>query len=259
MYFRIKINESIFKVPVLQKKGWENLFLTGGWFTDLLKYLKADKSWIVIDVGANIGQTLLKLKSINNEIRYYGFEPNPACVNYLTSLIAKNRFINTSLFPVGIYNKTDLLTFYHYTDSETDPSASIIPDYRAEEAIINTQIVPVFEINSITPIRELKQINLIKIDVEGAELEVLFSCEEIIKKHSPLIIIEILPVYTTDNLVRKDRLGKIEEFVKRINYNIFLIRKGRNECFDNLEKKESVGIHGNILNIDYLLTPVKSD
>jgi hypothetical protein len=64
------------------------------WLTEIFK---ADKSWIVIDVRANICQTLLKLKSINKEICYNGFGPNPACVNYLTLLIEKNRFINTTL------------------------------------------------------------------------------------------------------------------------------------------------------------------
>jgi hypothetical protein len=56
-------------------------------------------------------------------------------------------------------------TFYHYTDSKIDPSTSIIPDYRPEEVISNTQVVSVCDIDSISPIKELKN-NLIKIDVK---------------------------------------------------------------------------------------------
>ncbi len=255
--FRIKLNHAIFNIPIINKTGWENLFLTGGWFTELLNYLNADSSWTIIDIGANIGQTLLKIKSISRDINYYGFEPNPACINYLYKLISKNKLNKSFLFPVGISNKTQLITFYHYTDSETDPAASIIPDYRPEISLKKTNIVPVFDLNEISQIRDLNKINLIKIDVEGAELEVLISCNDIIMKHKPFIIIEILPVYTIDNIIRKQRQEKIEEFIKKINYKTYLIKKGKKECFERIEEKEIIGIHGNILNIDYLLIPMK--
>jgi len=253
--FRIKIDNKVFKVPVVNKTGWENLFLTAGWFTGLLKFLNVNKEWTVIDVGANIGQTLLKVKSIDKEINYFGFEPNPVCVNYLYKLIAKNKLNKTILFPIGVSDKTQLLTFYHYTDSETDPAASIIRDYRSGSSLKKTHLVPVFDINEISQIKGLNKINLIKIDVEGAELEVLLSCEEIVWKYKPFIIIEILPVYTSDNLIRIERQERIEEIITRLNYKIFLIKKGRNESFDKLEEIGTIGIHGNILNIDYLLVP----
>jgi FkbM family methyltransferase len=246
----------IFKVPVLNKTGWENLFLGGGWFTEVLMHLNAIKNWTIIDIGANIGQTLLKVKSIDKEINYVGFEPNPACVHYLYQLIAKNHLSKTILCPAGISSKTELLTFYYYSESETDPAASIIPHYRPESSLKKTKIVPVFNINEVSQIKELSKINLIKIDVEGAELEVLLSCEEIIRKHKPFIIIEILPVYTSDNVIRRERQEKIEDLITRLDYKIFLIKKGKYECFDKLEDKDTIGIHNNILNIDYLLTPI---
>jgi FkbM family methyltransferase len=256
---RIKINDAVFKIPVMNKTGWENLFLTEGWFNALLKFLNVNKNWTIIDIGANIGQTLIKVKSIDREISYFGFEPNPVCVNYLYKLIDKNNLKKTTLLPVGVSNRTGLFTFFYYTDSETDPSASIIPDYRPESGIRKIKFGPVFNINEVSQIIELNEINLIKIDVEGAELEVLLSCEEIIRKHRPFIIIEILPVYTSENLIRLERQREIEKFIKKIGYKIFMIKKGVNESFDKLEGKETIGIHGNIINIDYLLTPSKVD
>jgi FkbM family methyltransferase len=255
MSFRIKLNESVFNIPIIHKTGWENLFLTDGWFTGLLNHLKIRKDWTVIDIGANIGQTLLKIKSFDKEINYIGFEPNPVCVNYLYKLILQNSLIKTVLYPVGISDKTQLLNFFYFSDSETDPSASIIPDYRPVTQIMKTNVVPVFDINEIPQVKELTKIDLIKIDVEGSEFEVLLSCEEIIKKHRPFIIIEILPVYSKDNEIRRLRQEKIEELIIRLNYRIFLIKKGINENFSELEKKDTIGIHGNIIDIDYLLAP----
>ncbi len=255
--FRIKINGTLFRIPVLNKTGWENLFLTEGWFSGLMIYLDATKDWTIIDIGANIGQTLLKVKSIYKEIEYLGFEPNPVCVNYLYKLIAKNKINRVILFPVGISKKTQLLEFYYYNDSETDPSASIIPGYRPGYNVKKTNIVPVSDINEIRQIRELSKLDLIKIDVEGAEMEVMQSCEELIIKHKPYIIIEILPVYSSDNVIRNQRQNQIETFIKRLNYKIFLIKKGTNEKLEMLEERDEIGIHGDILNIDYLLVPDK--
>lgn len=256
---RIKLNGKIFKVPVLNKTGWENLFLTGGWFTGLLKELKINKDWTVIDVGANIGQTLIKIKSIDKEINYLGFEPNPVCINYLYKFIDRNNLKNTIVFPAGISDKSQLLTFYYYNDSDSDPAASIIPGYCTDSSIWKKNFVPVFNINEVTDVTAIPRIHLIKIDVEGAELEVLSSCKEIIMKHRPFIIIEILPVYTSENVLRRERLEKTEALIRQLNYKILLIKKGRNESFMGLEEKDAIGIHGNILNIDYLLAPQESN
>ena len=48
---------------------------------DILKIVLPIENKKFIDVGVNIGQTLLKLKSVSSEIDYIGFEPNPICVN----------------------------------------------------------------------------------------------------------------------------------------------------------------------------------
>ena len=77
----------------------------------------------------------------------------------------------------------------------------------------------------------LEKIDLIKIDVEGAELEVLESIKNLIKKHKPFIIIEILPVYSKENKSRLDRLKKIELLIDEFSYHIHLIRKNKKESY----------------------------
>jgi FkbM family methyltransferase len=252
---RIKINGQVFKIPVINKTGWELLFMTGGWFTDVIRYLKADHSWTMIDVGANIGQTLLKIRSISREIQYFGFEPNPVCAGYLDKLIENNKFSRTVVFPAGLFDRNELMLLNHYTDSDTDSAASVIPEYRPETSRFRTSFVPVFEISKIPGFADLERIDLIKIDVEGAELEVLNTLHELIIKHKPFIIIEILPVYSGDNVIRKNRLDRIQRFIRETGYIIYLIGKGKNERFEYFRLKESLEIHGEIKDIDYLLAP----
>jgi len=47
---------------------------------DLLKKILLLKDGVFIDIGMNLGQTLIKLKCVDPNIRYFGFEPNPGCV-----------------------------------------------------------------------------------------------------------------------------------------------------------------------------------
>lgn len=44
----------------------------------------------VVDIGANVGQTLVKAKLAAPGRTYYGFEPNPACFHYLEALVQAN-------------------------------------------------------------------------------------------------------------------------------------------------------------------------
>ena len=83
----LRLNNKEFTIPILGKTGHANLFMSEPWMTDLLKIILPIENKTFIDVGVNVGQSLLKLKSISAEINYIGFEPNPICIHYLTKLM----------------------------------------------------------------------------------------------------------------------------------------------------------------------------
>jgi hypothetical protein len=60
------------------------------WMIDLLKIVLPIGNKSFVDVGINVAQTLLKLKSVSPEINYIGFEPNPVYTNYGAKLIKKH-------------------------------------------------------------------------------------------------------------------------------------------------------------------------
>ena len=57
-----------------------------------------------------------------------------------------------------------------------------------------------------------KPIKFIKIDVEGAEFEVLFGATELIKKHKPSIIVEVWR--------SNKKFIELTEWMKEMNYTI---------------------------------------
>jgi FkbM family methyltransferase len=69
---------------------------------DLQKGLMTARKGTFVDVGMNLGQTLLAAKAIDPARHYIGFEPNPHCFAYCEQLTQLNQLPNVSLVPIGL-------------------------------------------------------------------------------------------------------------------------------------------------------------
>ena len=189
----MNINGHKFKIPFMgSKMGTENLLMQEAWFYIVVRHINAKSglSQEFIDIGTNIGQTLLKVKSISADMKYVGIEPNVVCVNYMYNLIRHNNFGNVRIFPVGLAEKSEMLTLY--ADNEFASGASMIHGFRSQQKIKHEYNTPVFSGDFI-----LGKCNpyLIKIDVEGFELDVIKGLQETLRRERPIVICEILPNY----------------------------------------------------------------
>ena len=250
---RISINGAKYRIPLLGGLGLNNLSSYESWMTGILsQVLSENKSFL--DIGANVGQTLLRVKSMLQNIDYYGFEPNPACIYYLRKLTALNQLSNITILPVAIAESTRVAKLF-FAENDVDPAASIVEGFRKINGNGQESHIAVFAFKDIIRSIEIDNIGVIKIDVEGAELDVLRNLVEIIREQRPYILIEILPVYQSRNKKRLDKQESIESLLKNLNYSIFRIIKQSNNNFKRLEKINSIGIHGDLSWCDYLLVP----
>lgn len=254
----IKQNNSHFKVPRLVPNNfYTSSYESEGWLTRVIdKINQSNPINTFIDVGANIGQTLLKVKAINVHISYVGFEPNPFCVAVLQHIIALNSLEKCQIIPCGLSDKTSLITLEIGEKTNlTDSSASLIPGFRDKESEYS-QYVPVFTLDDQVPnLPGIDTIELLKIDVEGAELEAIKGMTETLKKFSPIVIIEVLPSYTKTNTFRLDRQNELSNILHTLGYSIFQIL-GKEEVI-TLQKVNSFPIHDNLNQSDYILLPKK--
>ncbi|MCB9364233.1 MAG: FkbM family methyltransferase [Flavobacteriales bacterium] len=250
----ILLNDKEFRIPILSKLGLSNLYMSEPWMIDLLKVITQIGNEKFVDVGVNVGQTLLKLKSVSNDINYIGFEPNPSCVNYSTKLIKLNNFKNTLLFPFGIADKTQIAELVFFYESDVDSSASIIQNFRPNQTIHHKEYVPIFDVNSIKTVASFDDISIIKIDVEGAELEIIRTFKETIKKANPIMMVEVLPVYNAENKDRLSRQNEIEAILKECNYSIFRVNKV-NETLKGFKELQEIGIHSDLNDCEYIFMP----
>ena len=127
---------------------------------------------MVIDVGANLGKYTSLFLSRNFKV--HAFEPDPIAVKELRKLCGKDHD-NFKLFQKAVGIKKEIKKLYRYrkfeeTNPETTIGSSILSSRSGKGK-------PSIEIECIDFIEYLKKINgkvcLLKIDIEGAEIEIL--------------------------------------------------------------------------------------
>jgi len=243
-----------FHIPLFGELGYSNLALTEPWMTTLFKKLPVAfqrANGLFVDVGVNIGQTLLKLRSVYPDQKYVGFEPNPTCVYYVNALVEANRFHDVTVYPVGISNENAVLSLNLYGDQGDDSAASLVENFRPDQKVVRSIHVPVFSCDSLAI---GVGIAFLKIDVEGGELEVLTGFRGLLCRDRPLILTEILPVYQSSNSMRLERQENIEAMMHEINYSCFRVMHPADQ-FEGLVPVEKIGIHSSVEWSDYLWIP----
>lgn len=246
-----KICGRTFKIPVINGTGHKMVYSYEEWYVPFLKKILPVTEGAFVDVGVNIGQTLLKVAAIDPSKEYIGFEPNPFAYYYANKLCRLNN-IKYTLYPVGLSSETTVLTLHMDTDMAS--GASVLENFRKNKARYNKKLlVPVFKGDDLMQKHEEK-IGCIKADVEGAELEVMMGLGETIKKHKPLVILEILPVYSLEvanGVYRKERQEKLLAIMASLGYDLYLI----DEATVKFIKLTGIEVHGDIKKTNYLFIP----
>tara|TARA_R110001599_G_C12109430_1_gene647869 strand:+ start:279 stop:920 length:642 start_codon:yes stop_codon:yes gene_type:complete len=154
---------------------------------------------VVVDCGTYIGSHTLTMSNLANKV--YAFEPQPLIYKCLTQTIEKKNINNVKLYNVALCNETGVS--WIHTNNDGDASLEGIRDNKFTMKFpINTNTLD----NIIT-----EKIDLIKIDVEGAEWELLQGADWTIEQYRPIIILETFKT--------KKNKKKLEEFKLLFNYN----------------------------------------
>lgn len=243
-YKNTKVGNTVFRIPLIQDIGQGNLIVHEPWMLDVLQKLQKENPGYFLDIGANIGQTLLKVKSLYSGIHYMGFEPNPVCANYLIQLVKLNNLSDCEIYPFALGSSSSIEALYFSNETIHDSQASILASGRRLNNKMNIVVVAPSQIPLLDTIEGTV---LLKIDVEGYEAHVLKGLEDFIHRVNPIIIVEILSNTESINQL-------LENFLKR-NYQLIQIA-GRSNSI-NYTKIQPAEIPSNGSDNNYLLVPEK--
>ncbi len=140
----------------------------------------------VIDVGTNVGETLLNFAKINRDGRNIGFEPVPHLYEKARVNIGLNDFANIELVNKGLSSRKESLTFNEV--AENNSGGTFLTRENNSDAVRSVQAV---RLDEFAEQSGLKDIALIKIDVEGFEMEVLKGAENVLERSNPILFVEI--------------------------------------------------------------------
>ncbi len=127
---------------------------------------EVEKGDRVVDIGAHIGSTaLIFRKAVSEEGKVFCFEPNPESFEMLQSTIKKNDFDNFELFNQALGDSNGKVNLKH--DSENTGRSSIKEAKKVNETF-NVDLV-----EAKSKLEGLGELDWVKIDVEGAEYEII--------------------------------------------------------------------------------------
>lgn len=154
---------------------------------------------VIFDVGANIGYFTTVLANLaGKDGAVHAFEPSLREFKSVSKTIKKNGQNNVVLNQTALSEKTGRVTM---NIAKTENMAALntmgnITHPAAHEGDFQKIEVPLDTIDNYVVNKDLKRLDLIKIDVEGAELMVLKGAEKTLKKYGPQIICEFSDLTT---------------------------------------------------------------
>ncbi len=200
---QIKIDFTPIREFRISLKGGQNLSSENYRFYSNIKkilyYENNDKKLHFIDVGANDGWFARIILRFFHNARITSFEPLKSQHIFLENLSKENSNFKFHPVALGQIDESRIITEYKTTGLSTLKSIDSKYNYNDKhfsQEILDTYPVPVFRLDNFLS-KSLKndEINILKIDTQGFELEVLKGSTALFSQHKiKYIIIELMTI-----------------------------------------------------------------
>ncbi|RME13711.1 MAG: FkbM family methyltransferase [Bacteroidetes bacterium] len=192
----------------------EEIYYLGFYEAGTIKVIEGllQEGGVFIDIGGSVGlMSLYGAKILQNKGKVWTFEPMPNMYEAILKSIEINRLNNITAFNVALGDADGLLPIY-----TKRACPSLIPGDNETPAFS----VPVKVLDSLVQESGLKNIRLVKIDVEGFEMNVLKGCQHLLSSaDAPALCIEYESHYANK---------EVFHFISSINeYRFFQLSKGK--------------------------------
>ncbi|MDQ6769192.1 MAG: FkbM family methyltransferase [Gemmatimonadota bacterium] len=187
-----------------------------------------------VDVGSNIGASLMQMKLAKPASFVYCFEPSDRFLPYLDQNIAANGWANVTVERTVLSSHAGSMRLH--TNAST---ASVVSreydghDFRFDELVRATTLDSYFG--------GLGSVHFIKIDTDGYDFDVLLGGSSLLRRDRPVIYFEFAP----DLLKRANRHPR--------DFLSFLIGHGYEDFFAFSNRGEPLGVKTSVMDLGSLI------
>ncbi len=166
---------------------------------------------VIIDIGSNKGTwSDIVLDELKDNCDIHLFEPNEMLLNF--TRIKYDYKKNITYNQLAAYKETEVVLDFFYFTNENNGLSSIYHNPQWDYLPMKTGKVNTITMDAYCYCHKLNSIDCIKIDVEGAEVDVLLGCEGLLKdKKVKCIQVEYSPHYKLTNRKFKDVIDIAEK------------------------------------------------
>jgi FkbM family methyltransferase len=154
------------------------------------------KGWVVWDCGTHLGYyTNLFARLVGPSGKVVAFEPDPRNIQKTKDNLERNHFSNVEFVQAAIAGATGEIDFTISNDTNSHIAGAYIgldyEDYSTRERHDDSIRVRCLSLDDAYSSDSIPKPNIIKIDIEGAELQALPSAYNLARQLKPLIILEL--------------------------------------------------------------------
>jgi FkbM family methyltransferase len=173
---------------------------------------------VVLDIGANIGY--YSILAVPKAGSVYSFEPSKASITAFEKNIELNKITNISIQPYALSDRAEASSLYLSSQENSGMTGLRKPHNFSG----STEQVKVITLDDWMTGKKLNAIDIIKIDVEGAEVNVLKGAVTVLRQYQPVIFIEVI----NELLSRFEHTAaELFEFLYQFGYTAFEITAPR--------------------------------
>jgi FkbM family methyltransferase len=201
--FYCRINKDDFKIMTIHED-------------DIITRFTPKEGDIVIDIGAHIGlYTIISSKRVGAQGKVVAIEADPENFEMLNSNIKLNQLTNVIPLNYAAFSKETKIKLYLPSgESGFTKYNTIMPNWiNTQEKFVEVNANTLDYLLQLNKIRQ-EEVNWIKIDVEGAEFEVLKGATNVLSKSKDVAI--LMELHGPPHIYRP----KVEELVNLYNFKI---------------------------------------
>lgn len=179
-------------------------------FIEVLEKVLHEDS-VFVDVGAHIGGFTLRAAKTCNRGLVVAFEPDPRNYYYLVQNIMINNVNNVVALALALSGAWKLVEFSVSKHSVLSSTT----DLHKDSTLFKTMVLAA-PLDGVAEIMGLSRVDAIKIDVEGAEVEVVKGATRTLQHYKPVLLIEIHG---------EEQYKQVMRYLRMLGYETKVVRK----------------------------------